>query len=212
MINAVNTDNSDDSEYENSPLWNVQLDWSPSELTTLSVGYGERFFGAGPNLDIEHRVRNSSFRASYTRDITREAASLDGISALGENGNSTIGNTDSVNLDNANALTPLDEPFVDNNFELGYKLTGRRSDFIVDAVYSDQEPLAGRETRQSTLGRLVFIRKLSDFMSLNFQYEHQRSKTLNRPELAYIENKFGIKFIYNFDGNEQSDEGEFELE
>ncbi|MDB4223197.1 TIGR03016 family PEP-CTERM system-associated outer membrane protein [Granulosicoccus sp.] len=197
LINAVNTDA---TEYDISPLWNAQLNWSPSELTTLTIGYGERFFGAGPNMQLDHRIRNSSISASYTRDITRQAATLSGIAILGDNTNPTIIDTDTVTVDDTNSLTPLDEPFVDNRFQLAYKLTGRRSDIIVDAIYSDRERLSGSDSIKSLLGRLVFDRKLSDFLRLRLQYDYQKSTPLNNIE----ENKFSIKFIYNFDGTDET--------
>lgn len=212
LIDAANTVNPEITEYDNSPLWNAQLNWSPSELTTLTVGYGERFFGSGPNMQLRHRVRNSSILASYTQDITRQPASLNGIASLSDNTNPTITNTDTVTIDNANNLTPLNEPFVDNRFQLAYKLTGRRSDIIVDAVYSDQEPLSGRDTIQSLLGRLVLDRRLSEFLSLRLQYDYQQSKARNRPAFNYVENRFAIKIIYSFDGADRFKEDQFEIE
>ena len=203
LINAVNTDTSDATEYDNSPLWNAQLNWSPRELTTLTIGYGERFFGAGPNMQLDHRTRNSSISASYTRDITRQTATLSGIAILGDNTSPTIIDTDTVTVDDTNSLTPHDEPFVDNRFQLAYKLTGRRSDILVDAVYSDRERLSGSDSIKSLLGRLVFDRKLSEFLRLRLQYDHQKSTSSNPPLNNTEENRFSIKFIYNFDGTDE---------
>lgn len=203
LINTVDGAVPIATEFENSALWNAQLNWSPTELTTFIVGYGERFFGSGPNMQLRHRTRNSSTTASYTRNITRQIASLDSIATLGENTNPTITDTDIVNINNINNQALLEEPFVDNRFQLTYKLAGRRSDIVVDAVYSDQEPLAGRDTIQRLLGRLVFDRRLSNFLTLRFQYDYQKSEARNRATFNYIENRFGIKFIYYFDGNDQ---------
>ncbi len=212
LINSVNTVNPIATEYDNTSLWNAQLNWSPNELTTLTVGYGERFLGSGPNMQLKHRVRNSSIVASYTRDITRQAAALDGIATLGDNIDPTIIDTDTVDINNANNVTPLDEPYVDNRFQLAYKLAGRRSDIIIDTVYSDQERLTGDDTIRSLLSRLVFDRRLSQFLSLRLQYDHQKSKASNRPALTYTENRFAIKIIYNFDGNDQLKEDQFKIE
>lgn len=212
LINAVDTANPITTEQDNTPLWNAQLNWSPDEWTTLTVGYGERFLGSGPNMQLNKRLRNSSIIASYTRDLTRQAASLNGVAILGDNTAPTIADTDSVSIDNTNNVTSLDEPFVDNRFQLAYKLSGRRSDIIVDTVYSNQEPLAGGDTIKSLLGRLVFDRKLSEFLKLRLQYDYQKSKAPNRSALNYIENRFSIKFIYNFDGTDQFAADEFEIE
>lgn len=211
LINSVDTANPIATEYDNTSLWEAQLNWAPSELTRLTVGYGERFFGAGPSMQLRHRVRNSSIRARYTREITRQAASLNGIAILGANVNPSIADTDSLTIDNANNLAPLDEPFVDNRFQLSYKLKGRRSDVIVDGVYSEKEPLTGSDTIRSLLGRVVFDRRLSGFLSLRLQYDYQKSEARNRAPLNYIENRFAIKFIYSFDGNELYDENDLEI-
>ena len=209
LINAVNTGSQETSEYDNTSLWRAQLKWSPSEFTSLTVGYGERFFGRGPNMQLRHRISNSSILASYTRDLTRQETSLNNISILGDIANPTVSDTDNVTIDGANNLSPQDEPFVDNRFQVGYKLAGRRSDIIVDAVYSKQEPLTGTTSIQSLLGRLVFDRRLSEFLSLRLQYDYQKREASDLTDLNYDENRFAFKLIYSFDGNEKLDEDEY---
>ncbi|OED38087.1 hypothetical protein AB833_20545 [Chromatiales bacterium (ex Bugula neritina AB1)] len=212
LTTGINTPNPIISEDNSSSLWRAEVNWSPSELTKLTVGYGERFFGAGPNMQFRHRIRNSRILASYTRDVTRQAASLDTISSLSNNPalNPAIVNTDTVTIDNATVVTPLEEPYIDNRFRLAYKLAGRRSDVIIDAVYSDQERITGSDTIKSFLARLVFDRRLSERLSLRLQYDYQKSDADIRPDLNYKENRFAIKLLYNFDGIDRTDEDEFE--
>ncbi len=208
-------------EPEESSVWQLDFNWSPSEFTTLSAGYGERFFGRGPAFELKHRVRNSRIIASFTREVSRSLASLDGISTLGDNpGLTNIANTETVTLTNGNVASQLDEPFVTNQFRLAYKLAGRRSDFIIDAIYSEQERLEdseldspdGEDQIDTLLGRLVFDRRLSNFATLRFQYNHQMSKADARPGLNYTENRFGVKFIYHFDGVSEFDDEDIEID
>ena len=197
---------------QDSKVWQLDFTWTPSEFTSLKAGYGERFFGNGPTLELKHRVRNSRIVASFTRDVTRETASLDGISTLSGTTSPTIGNTDSIELTNGDLANPLDEPFVDNSFRLAYKLAGRRSDFIIDAIYSDLERLDGEQSFETLLGRIVFDRRLSNFLSLRLQYDHQLSQSDDFPEQDYTENRFAVKFIYHFDGVSEFDDDDLDID
>lgn len=210
LTDDINTATPTITEDEQSTLWEASFTWKPSERTSLTAGYGERFFGAGPSFKFSHRTENSNIIARFSRDISRSAATLDAISALtGTTGTSLASNTDSVTIDNANLAAELDEPFVDNRFQLGYKLTGRRSDFIVDAVYSIQDPLSGDDQIETWLGRLIFDRKLSELTSLRLQYDYRKSDATNRQNLTYGENRLGVKFIFNFDKVERTSNEEF---
>jgi len=109
----------------------------------------------------------------------------------------TITNTDSIAIDADNNVTILDTLFVDNRFQLGYKLTGRRSDLVVDTIYSDQEPLTGEDSIRTLLTRFLLDRKLNEFLSVRLQYDYQRSRARNRPTFNYTENRFAVKLTRN---------------
>lgn len=210
FINALDTANPVTTEDDQTSLWSADLTWSPSEQTKVAIGYGERFFGRGPSLQVNHRVENSIFLARYSRDITRTAASLGGISALtSTTGTSNVQDTGSVNADDATVGRELDEPFIDNRLQLSYKLTGRRSDLIVDSVYSVQDQLAGEEQIKSWISRFVFDRRMSERTLLRFQYEHQKNEADEQAVNNYSENRFGVKFIFNFDQIEATRDEEF---
>ncbi len=194
----------------NSTIWNLGFTWSPNQLTKFSAGYGERYFGRGPNMSLSHRTQTSVIKATYSRDVSRSGPSLSGISTLGNNGDDSVLDPSTVNLDDANLAAALDQPFVDNQFRLSYKLSGRRSDVIVDAVYSDQEQLGGNEEIKSWLGRLVFDRKLSELTLLRLQYDYEQSESPTRANRNFTENRFAVKFIMNFDRVDSSREEEFE--
>ena len=199
-------------EDETSEFWQLDFTWTPSEFTTLTAGYGERFFGSGPSLQLSHRVRTSLLVASFTRDVTRETASLDRITTLGGTTSPTIADTDLVDLTNGGIATPLDEPFVDNRFRLAYKLAGRRSDLIFDVVYSDQERLDGSDPINTLLGRAVFDRRLSNFLSFRLQYDYQMSDSDDIPTQNYTENRLAVKFIYHFDGVSEFEDDDLDIE
>jgi len=200
LVRSTNGSNPIAIENEDSKSWKTEIKWTPTELTSLAVGYEDRFFGAGPTMELMHRKRNSIITFNVSRDISRDATSLTGVSTLSNNTISSINDTSAVELDNPNTLSPLDEPFTNDRIQLSYKLKGRRSDFIVDAVYSDQKSLSGGSTIQSLLGRLVFDRYLSNLLTLRLQYDYQDSEANNTANLNFVENRYSIKFIYNFDG------------
>ena len=210
FVNDIDSNNPITTEDDQSSLWDANVTWSPSERTQLSAGFGHRFFGSGPSLGFRHRTENSNILASFTRDISRSAATLDSISVLSDTtGTSLPSDTGTVNVENSNLAAELDEPFVDNRFQLSYKLAGRRSDVIVDLVYSLQEPLTGDDDIESWLGRLIFDRKLSELTTLRLQYDYRTSDAPNRENLTYEENRIGIKLIFNFDRIEPTRDEEF---
>ena len=196
-------------EDEDSSLWEAGVTWSPNESTKLYAGYGERFFGSGPSLQLSHRDANSIFKATYTRDVTRSGPSLNTITPLTNNTNDSLVDPTTVNIDSSNLSSELDQPFVDNRLKLSYKLTGRRSDVIIDGVYSEQDQISGDETIKTWLGRLVFDRKLSDLTLLRLQYDYQQSDAPLRANRNYTENRFAVKFILNFDKVDSSRDDEF---
>ena len=117
-----------------------------------------------------------------------------------------------VDLTNGGIATPLDEPFVDNRFRLAYKLAGRRSDLIFDVVYSDQERLDGSDQINTLLGRAVFDRRLSNFLSFRLQYDYQMSDSDDIAAQNYTENRLAVKFIYHFDGVSEFEDGDLDIE
>ena len=50
--------------------WDVGMDWTPTQRTSLSASYGERFFGSTPSFSISHKSKKTRFTASYSRDVT----------------------------------------------------------------------------------------------------------------------------------------------
>ena len=181
---------------DGSELLEVSLNWTPTERTRLKVGYSERFFGGGPILSFQQRLRNSTIFASWTREVSNSDVNLSGVTTFTEPTDDqpvTPSDVTDLNNDNidSNAL------FVDERFIFGYKLAGRRSDLTVDAIFSDQEEILGSATNDRFVSRIAFDRHLSPLTTLRFQYEYLNER--ENGEDREDENRLGVRFIYNFD-------------
>ena len=88
-------------------------------------------------------MRNSELTASVTREVGNQDLTLGEITPFAGDVDSPVP-TDGGLLDGDITGRSL---FVDERYSVGYKLAGRRSDFIVDAIFSDQEEIDGSETR-----------------------------------------------------------------
>ena len=193
--------NIDDDDRE-SELWNVDFTWTPSERTAITVGYESRFFDDGPTFRAEHKTRNSVFTASWTRGISRTRATLDDLSLFGDTteGNITVTPVTDTTTDlttNTSTLTEI-EPFVDNQVRLSYKLTGRRSDLVVDAVLSIQDQLDGDGEVERRIGRIAFERRLSPTTSMRLAYNYLDSTSNSQQSLNYTENRVSAFLKYDF--------------
>ncbi len=194
-------------EDKESTMWEVSVKWTPSERTALKVGYGDRFFGEGPTFSLKHRVRNSTFSAGYTRGITTSTDPvLSTVTAFTEVPDTTVVPNDSIDLIGDGSATRESVPYVEKQLRLGYKLAGRRSDFIVDAVYSNQDELTGSAEIENLLGRVVFDRHLSPLTTFRIQYDYKAKirEVGGETESDADENRIGFKFIYNFDRKERA--------
>ena len=49
--------------------WDVGLRWTPNSRFTMDVGYGERFFGETPRLQISYRHKRRRLSLSYARSV-----------------------------------------------------------------------------------------------------------------------------------------------
>ena len=55
---------------ESTTTWGAQLEWTPSERTSLSANVEKRFFGNAHSLRFSHRSPNTAWAISDTRDIS----------------------------------------------------------------------------------------------------------------------------------------------
>lgn len=189
----------------------ASLRWNPSERTSLKVGYSDRFFAEGPVLEFSHRLENSTYSASWTRSITSSEVDLGVISTFNDSISTTTLPGSSVDLIGADGTSDRSVPFVNEQITLGYKVAGRRSDLIVDLLYSLQNELLGESRGEDLIGRIIFDRQLSALTTVRLQYEHRAA--IDNADDTSNENRVGVKFIYNFDRKERAeiieDEGIF---
>ena len=186
---------------DDNTLLAASLTWTPSERTTLNVGYSERSFGSGPTLSLDHTVRNSLFTANFNRSISTSEVTLGALTSFND-GQTTdfvpVGNDD---LFDVNGVSVNLAPFIEDRFQLGYKLAGRRSDLIIDAVYTQREQLSGSDDEiEELLGRIAFDRLLSPLTTFRIQYDLLIDDETGDRE---VENQLGFRFIYNFDRKER---------
>lgn len=184
---------------DESVLWELSLNWTPNERTSLKVGYGDRFFGEGPTFSFKQRLRNSTLSATYTRDVASANVNIGSVTPFAELANNRpVTPTGAADLTDNNVGSAL---FVDKRLQFGYKLAGRRSDLVIDGLYSDREEINGDETREKLIGRVAFDRHLSPLTTVRLQYEHLISED-NDVDRAN-ENRVGLSLIYNFDRKER---------
>ena len=55
---------------ESTTTWGANLEWTPSERTSLSANVEKRFFGNAHSLRFAHRTPNTAWAISDTRDIS----------------------------------------------------------------------------------------------------------------------------------------------
>lgn len=190
------TELQDGDDEDGSELLEASLNWTPNERTRLKVGYSERFFGGGPIFSFAQRLRNSTINASWTREISNSNVNLSPVSTFTEpTTDQPVTPTDVTDLNDE--IIASNELFVDERFRFGYKLAGRRSDLVIDAIFSDQEEIQGDATNERFVSRIAFDRHLSPLTTVRFQYEYLNEEIdgADRED----ENRLGVRFIYNFD-------------
>ena len=62
------TGNDDDN------TWDASFVWTPSARTTLNAGYESQYGDESPRVDLTHRSKRTTFKASYERDLTTSRA------------------------------------------------------------------------------------------------------------------------------------------
>ena len=51
-------------------FWNAGASWAPTNRTSLSGTYGERYFGKTYTFALDHRARSTVWHAAYAQDVT----------------------------------------------------------------------------------------------------------------------------------------------
>ena len=135
------------SEDTDGERWDAGLVWTPNKRTTVNIGYGERFFGDVPTVDISHRWKKSVFTASYTKDLT-EARDLRNEQSIYDE--DVFGNPIDPTSNDPAFVTDNEGAVVDERISFSWSRQGRRTTLTWRGDHSTQEP-------QDTLAEEVFI-------------------------------------------------------
>jgi len=104
-------------------------------------------------------------------------------------------------LVNENGVSVNIAPFVEERFQVGYKLAGRRSDIVFDAAYADRQLFNGSATSEEFLARFAFDRHLSPLTTFRLQFDAEYEEDVTG--IDSTEYRLGFRFIYNFDRKER---------
>ena len=176
--------------------WLVGTRWTPNQRVNLDIGYGYRFFGHYPFVDLSYRHRRSVLRLRYTQDIgsgyyprggrnfytsrslpgtssslASTSASTTATSALeGGVGGTTVDEVDGTGYNGA---------YVDERFLLGYYLKGLRTTFSADVNYSDKRYAGGNPDYLKWIVGLNIGRRLEKnlFVDARTSFEHTNSES-----------------------------------
>ncbi len=125
--------------------WLVGAIWSPNPRLRLNLGYGYRFFGHYPFVDLRYRRRRSVLSLNYRRDLESGYVPLEFQSflattnPLGNPVNPFGGNPGGISgTQGFNSLARIGA-FVDERFTGSYLFQGRRTTFGINGRYSDKD-------------------------------------------------------------------------
>ncbi|MEZ5567653.1 MAG: hypothetical protein R3E54_04805 [Halioglobus sp.] len=107
------------------PGWGLNLKWTPSPRTAVTVGGGDRFFGNTPRVIIRHAHKRNQFRLNYEKRVTfqRDLRTED------------LGGFDD-NINNASVFS--NGPILDERLAGGWTYKGRSSVLTINGNYSEQ--------------------------------------------------------------------------
>jgi len=137
----------------------TNINWQPSQRTSLIAGYNQRFFGDSYNLDFSHKTKRLSNKISYhetieifDRDSFQEVDLGDFWCPIGDpfNAGSCFSSSQPPNDTSGFILVPFSglEPVKNNEFSLNKRLawnttlTLSRTSFAFDIVTRERESLS----------------------------------------------------------------------
>lgn len=148
--------------------WTLNTTWTPNSRTSLRIGYGNRFFGSTPSLDLSYKSRRSTITAGYSKIVTDANSQLDALA-----------------IDTASGrIFPIailiDDVFVDERFAGSWSLQGKRTTLTLSGSQSKQVyQNSPQQSELTTLG-LGLTRTISGRVSANASlnwYQQDRSSS-----------------------------------
>lgn len=163
--------------------WDASAVWTPNERVNLTLGYGERFFGDAPSVDLSYRNKRLTLNARYFKELT-DASSLrqrgigqsgfGGFGGFGRTGGGSLpffgdalsGSRDFTSLENAT--------FLNAQYSLGINYQAGRTSISIDGSRSEQARVD--IARESIFSRysVTVGRQLSSKLNLDIGYGWDR--------------------------------------
>ena len=155
--------------------WDFGATWTPNKRTTIDIGYGERFFGNTPTVDISYRRKKSVFTASYVKELT-DARTLRSEQGLFDE--DPFGNPiDPITGDPIFAY-PDDGQIVDERVSFSWSRQGKRTTLTWSGDHSTQQPQSSREEVVFISSSLELSRRLTSKLSFDtsVDWENQENE------------------------------------
>ena len=123
-------------------IWSVGGSWTPSERTSLTVGYGRRYFGPWGFLDFNHTQKRWRWYARFNREfstVQREFLDSQVFFVTDLRGNPVLDPTTGAQLTET-ALSPqlTNETYLLDSFINGFVYEGNRTSAGLDLVYNQR--------------------------------------------------------------------------
>ena len=129
--------------------WTLNTTWTPNPRTSLRIGYGNRYFGSTPTLDLTYKSRHSRIKAGYSRVVTDAKTQLEQLA------------TDPVTGDVYPVAVLTNDIYVDQRFTGSYTLEGRRTTFTLSATHSTQVYQNSPQSSELAKLGMILTRSLS---------------------------------------------------
>lgn len=177
--------------------WSLNSTWTPNPRTSVRIGYGHRFFGSTPTLDVSYRRRRSTLTASYSKVLTDANTELRTLAI-----DPVTGQIFPVALLNRDI-------FVDERFTGSYSISGKRTTVTLSGTRSRQVYQISPDRSELTKLGLSVSRALSGRVSTNASvnwYQQDQSAANNAETWQGIlgmsvkvgeKTRLAIKYSYN---------------
>lgn len=191
-IPGLSADATDEAITVSGTTWDVGLTWRPLRRTTLTAGYGKRFFGEKPSLEIAHRLRRARFSLGWSRGLTRSRASLPTLEVADlSSGLDDVADSAAVSslASGPQADVLVNEVAIQEDLRADVRLRGRRTELRFEGLYARQDLRfqQSRELQYTATLRTSLTRSLGRRTSVTVSYQHVRGNS----ELRYDENQIG---------------------
>ena len=163
------------SEDTDGERWDAGFVWTPNKRTTVNIGYGERFFGDVPTVDISHRWKRSVFTASYKKDLTEARALRTQQGVFNED---VFDNPIDPTSDDPAFITDSEGAVVDERISFSWSRQGKRTRITWRGDHSTQEPQASLTEEVFISSSLELSRRLTSRLSFDtsVDWENQENE------------------------------------